>query len=442
MHISIFTRSFRYICKPLPQNNNNNNNNNNNKIKVFVHGAITKDGLLFVPSDNLLHRHIWGAKPLGRELDFSTDIDIWFKELDEFKNKSMTDFVARPKWEGEGQVESKLGSRPEPSSSSAAPPPSTSSVVGIGMLSSSPPTSPSDKDSDNNEEAEDMIPKKRPFGFYGHYDWSRRRGGEGLLGYHSGSAISRKNIVVQCYLRLFPVEDPTKLVNQIDEKVLSYLASQGIRRVVCGHRPVGTSPMIIKVNKNGHPGGGGTSAQEGDALEIVIADTSFSDSSCADNRGCAAFNLLFKLNHHANKVEETNNNRRRESHEENDDKGHVPTDASPLLSTNTANGGLEAASISNKSSSCNNLHTRVPTELNIVGRLPDGLALDFNTRHELIGRCTRDGWWVVACAPSSVSSAGNKKNDGLLKFLLSQTSDKDVFNCWKEESDLRAELLP
>ena len=45
--------------------------------------------------------------------------------------------------------------------------------------------------------------------------------------------------------------------------------------MVCGHKPVGDSPLLRISN-----------ASEG-YLELIVADTSFSDPASADNRGCA-----------------------------------------------------------------------------------------------------------------------------------------------------------
>ena len=56
------------------------------------------------------------------------------------------------------------------------------------------------------------------------------------------------------------------------------LQSQGIDRIVVGHKPVGDCPLIIRE----------------DNFELIMADTSYSDSTKSDNRGFAVFEILIK----------------------------------------------------------------------------------------------------------------------------------------------------
>jgi len=50
--------------------------------QVFVHGAVTDRGLLFVPSPGLLHRHHWLAPPPGADLDpATTPPHAWIAQL-------------------------------------------------------------------------------------------------------------------------------------------------------------------------------------------------------------------------------------------------------------------------------------------------------------------------------------------------------------------------
>ena len=59
----------------------------------------------------------------------------------------------------------------------------------------------------------------------------------------------------------------------MDKNVAEWLKKDGIQRVVVGHRPTGDCPAVLSSSYTG--------------LEIVSADTSFSDTSADDNRGRA-----------------------------------------------------------------------------------------------------------------------------------------------------------
>lgn len=58
-----------------------------------------------------------------------------------------------------------------------------------------------------------------------------------------------------------------------DQSVADWLKKDGIQRVVVGHKPTGDCPAVLSSHYTG--------------LEIVSADTSFSDVSADDNRGQA-----------------------------------------------------------------------------------------------------------------------------------------------------------
>mmetsp|Transcript_8317 Transcript_8317/g.34246 ORF Transcript_8317/g.34246 Transcript_8317/m.34246 type:complete len:330 (-) Transcript_8317:26-1015(-) len=58
-----------------------------------------------------------------------------------------------------------------------------------------------------------------------------------------------------------------------DASVAAWLLESGVRRVVVGHRPVGDSPAILSAAYHG--------------VELITADTSYSDVSATDNRGLA-----------------------------------------------------------------------------------------------------------------------------------------------------------
>lgn len=65
-----------------------------------------------------------------------------------------------------------------------------------------------------------------------------------------------------------------------DDDVANWLTSHGVRRLVVGHRPAGDSPAVLSAAHHG--------------LEIVCADTSYSDTSAPDNRGSALAALVFE----------------------------------------------------------------------------------------------------------------------------------------------------
>ena len=71
------------------------------------------------------------------------------------------------------------------------------------------------------------------------------------------------------------VNDPLLFENTssdpMDTDVSQWLLQNGIHRVVVGHKPTGDSPAVLSADYTG--------------VEIVSADTSFSDTSCSDNRG-------------------------------------------------------------------------------------------------------------------------------------------------------------
>ena len=66
--------------------------------------------------------------------------------------------------------------------------------------------------------------------------------------------------------------------NPRDVAVAQWLRAGGIRRVITGHKPAGDSPAICS---SGYTG-----------VEVITADTSFSDTSKPDNRGAAIASVL------------------------------------------------------------------------------------------------------------------------------------------------------
>jgi hypothetical protein len=66
------------------------------------------------------------------------------------------------------------------------------------------------------------------------------------------------------------------------------LQASGIKRVLCGHKPFGDSPGVIRATLG---------------FELVCADTSFSDSSATDNRGVAVSEVLIRGGPSTNQVQ-------------------------------------------------------------------------------------------------------------------------------------------
>ena len=60
------------------------------------------------------------------------------------------------------------------------------------------------------------------------------------------------------------------LSDPMDPEVAAWLLEQGVRLVVVGHKPCGDSPAVLRSCDTG--------------VEVISADTSFSDIDAADNR--------------------------------------------------------------------------------------------------------------------------------------------------------------
>eukprot|EP01121_Diplochlamys_sp_Union-15-3_P002095 TRINITY_DN11816_c0_g1_i1.p1 TRINITY_DN11816_c0_g1~~TRINITY_DN11816_c0_g1_i1.p1 ORF type:complete len:439 (-),score=62.94 TRINITY_DN11816_c0_g1_i1:10-1152(-) len=91
-----------------------------------------------------------------------------------------------------------------------------------------------------------------------------KRGGSPVMGYGYKLTMKGRTIMV---IDFMSSGQPAHL----DKTVCNYLLKSGIQRVVAGHRPFGDSPTIIKSN----------------GVEVIDGDTSYSDMSKPDNRGCA-----------------------------------------------------------------------------------------------------------------------------------------------------------
>ena len=122
------------------------------------------------------------------------------------------------------------------------------------------------------------------------------RGGETLMALQNRPAMWGRSIVSNCYgdggcittenaakyredpeRKLIEERDPLIFENvcsdPADPVVAEWLLKDGIRRVVVGHKPTGDCPAVLSALYTG--------------VEIVSADTSFSDTSVSDNRGAA-----------------------------------------------------------------------------------------------------------------------------------------------------------
>ena len=120
------------------------------------------------------------------------------------------------------------------------------------------------------------------------------RGGESLMALQNRPAMWGRSIVSNCYGDGGVIttdsaaehrNDPQRLEqaktnplmfekvssDPMDPTVANWLLENGIHRVVVGHKPLGDSPAILSSRYTG--------------VEIVSADTSYSDTSSPDNRG-------------------------------------------------------------------------------------------------------------------------------------------------------------
>lgn len=128
-------------------------------------------------------------------------------------------------------------------------------------------------------------------------DWDAKRetrGGESLMALQNRCAMWGRSIVSNCYADGGNITTPQAeskreqawaraetdplayegvSSNPRDVSVAQWLRAGGIRRVITGHKPAGDSPAIC------------ASAYTG--VEVITADTSFSDTSKPDNRGAA-----------------------------------------------------------------------------------------------------------------------------------------------------------
>lgn len=122
------------------------------------------------------------------------------------------------------------------------------------------------------------------------------RGGEALMALQNRPAMWGRSIISNCYgdggcittmsaleyqtaLDRRQLEETSPLCfegtcsDPRDQEVADWLLQNKIQRVVVGHKPTGDCPAVLSAAYTG--------------VEIVSADTSYSDSKTRDNRGCA-----------------------------------------------------------------------------------------------------------------------------------------------------------
>lgn len=109
---------------------------------------------------------------------------------------------------------------------------------------------------------------------------------QALMAYAHYLALRGRSVMVSSFLR-------DGNLAYVSNDVAAYLFQNGIKRVVVGHKPYGDSPGVVRMPigrqfnaadkrwTHVHAGNEPT-------IEIVCADTSFSDTSAVDNRGIAA----------------------------------------------------------------------------------------------------------------------------------------------------------
>lgn len=128
-------------------------------------------------------------------------------------------------------------------------------------------------------------------------DGCSSRGGEALMALQNRCAVWGRSVISNCWADGGNVdsddaverrrrswsralEEPTAFEastgytsDPLDAQVAAWLRADGIKRVVSGHRPTGDSPAVLSDKYHG--------------VELVCADTSYSDTSALDNRGAA-----------------------------------------------------------------------------------------------------------------------------------------------------------
>lgn len=190
---------------------------------LFVHGAVDAHTMKFVPKHDSRFENPAQRPPPGKMCD---SLREWVDALNEYLHQGLKDYIQRPLWD-EGRT---------------------------------------------------------------------TRGGESLMALQNRPAMWGRSIVSNCYgdggcittdSAAEHRNNPKRLEAQqndplafekvssdpMDAKVAGWLLKNGIRRVVVGHKPTGDCPAVLSASYTG--------------IEVVSADTSYSDISSSDNRGMA-----------------------------------------------------------------------------------------------------------------------------------------------------------
>ena len=200
---------------------------------LFCHGAVDKDTMKFVPSPQSKFENP-PSKPEPWKM--VSNAHEWVDALNDFYRLGLEDHAQRPYW-----------------------------------------------NNDNDEDGDSLS-------------LFSSRGGESLMALQNRPAMWGRSIISNCYgdggvittkYAAEHRENPQRIQDSqtnplcfekvcsdpLDPTVANWLLEHGIQRVVVGHKPTGDCPSVL------------SSAYTG--VEIVSADTSFSDTSANDNRGVA-----------------------------------------------------------------------------------------------------------------------------------------------------------
>ena len=175
-------------------------------------------------------------------------------------------------------------------------------------------------------------------------DWNETfdsRGGESLMALQNRDAMWGRSVVSNCFSDGACITtqsaatkrkeqyqkgeiDPSAFAgvysDPFDSTMIEWLLQSGVRRQVVGHKPSGDCPAVLagraagssggersRSESGSRSGGGGGSGEDGGGgsesaaiIEIVSADTSFSDVSSLDNRGCAVSYVTVHYNEERN----------------------------------------------------------------------------------------------------------------------------------------------
>ena len=105
-------------------------------------------------------------------------------------------------------------------------------------------------------------------------DRQKTRGGDDLMDYVVATS-RHPSVVMGRHL------DSSSMAKQLPDKIVCALNEYGIRRVVVGHTPHGNCPTVVRSEVTAdHPSSPG-------CVDLIMADTSYSDMSASDNRGQA-----------------------------------------------------------------------------------------------------------------------------------------------------------